>query len=297
MRLQYNRAPVRLVLALAVISCAGLSAAASVLLTAQTVQAGVAASEPATPLVVEVDATDFAVGVADSIEGGWVTVRLRNTGEEVHNVSIRKLNAGVTYEDVIPLVEQSATNELRNVMTNSSGVGHVGPGLTGETTLNLEPGDYLLVCPISSPDGVQHMANGMFKLLRVTAPADPPTPEPQAAATLTLSDFSFDLPATLATGATYRVVNKGPQIHELAPIRLAPGKTLDDAVTYITSGSPTKPAPFDELGGPAGAAAGTTVYWTMAFDPGQCVLVCNIPDPSSGKSHIQFGMVKSFSVY
>ena len=97
--------------------------------------------------------------------------------------------------------------------------------LTPRSTL--EPGDYVVICPITSPDGVVHMAKGMFKPLRVTVPDNDSVPEPLSVATITLRDFSFDVPASLERDATYRVVNDGPQIHELAPIKLADGKTVD----------------------------------------------------------------------
>jgi hypothetical protein len=248
------------------------------------------------PRVIEVDATDFAFSMPDSVEGGWVTFRMRNTGQEVHNVSLRKLNEGVTFDQVLPLVAQGAAGDLRRFVTSTSGVGHVSPGLSADTTLNLEPGDYVVICPITSPDGIVHMAKGMFKPLRVTVPNNEPVPEPLSAATITLRDFSFDLPASLEQGATYRVVNDGPQIHELAPIKLADGKTADDAVKYITAGTPTGPALFEEVGGPAGASAGTTMYWAPVLAPGQYVFVCNVPDPGSGKTHVELGMIKTFVV-
>jgi hypothetical protein len=78
------------------------------------------------------------------------------------------------------------------------------------------------------------------------------------------------------------VVNDGPQIHELAPIKLADGKTVDDAVEYITAETPTGPAPFEEIGGPAGAAAGTTMYWAAVLDPGQYVFGAVLTPPPSG---------------
>lgn len=292
MRFNENALPMSLALALALLAWGAGLAAPSYSATNPAAGQATSASESR---VIEVDATDFARSVPDGLEGGRVAFRMRNTGQEVHNVSLRKLSESVTFDQVLPLVAYGAA-DLRPIVTSTSGVGHVSPGLSADTTLNVEPGDYVVICPITSPDGVVHMAKGMFKPLRVTVPDNDPVPEPLFVGTITLRDFSFDVPASLERDATYRVVNDGPQIHELAPIKLADGKTVDDAVKYITAETPTGPAPFEEVGGPAGAAAGTTMYWAAVLDPGQYVFVCNVPDPGSGKTHVELGMIKTVVV-
>ena len=85
---------------------------------------------------------------------------------------------------------------------------------------------------VHAPDGVPHLAKGMLKPLQVTpAPAPATANTVDARGTFTLKDFSFEMPDRLPAGlATYKVVNVGPQIHELNLLKLAPGKSLDDAL-------------------------------------------------------------------
>ena len=46
---------------------------------------------------------------------------------------------------------------------------------------------------------------------------------------------------------TYRVVNDGPQMHELNVLKMAPGKTAEDVLAWETT--PAGPPPFEAVGG------------------------------------------------
>lgn len=59
-----------------------------------------AGSEPdVEPEVVEVTALDHAFEAPDEILSGWITFRLINEAEEVHELDLMWLPEGVTYED------------------------------------------------------------------------------------------------------------------------------------------------------------------------------------------------------
>jgi hypothetical protein len=94
--------------------------------------------------------------------------------------------------------------------------------------------------------------------------------------------------------STLRVVNDGQQFHEIAVMRLAPGKTLDDAKGFFSA--PAGPPPFEPLGGMQGLDPGGSGYMTLDLQPGQYVAVCHIPDRASGKSHLSLGMIAGFTV-
>jgi hypothetical protein len=187
---------------------------------------------PVAPRVITIEATDFAFGAPATIEGGAVTLRLTNNGQEPHHAQLLRLKEGVSLEQFMATLPkgEAAVAPLITVEGGPSVIGHHG---ASEVTLDLRPGDYVLACFIPSADGVPHLAKGMLKPLRVTAPATAAS-LPSAASTITMHDFSFTMPTTLPAGRTsHRVVNAGRQWHELVVLRLAPGKTLADVQTFM----------------------------------------------------------------
>ena len=91
------------------------------------------------------------------------------------------------------------------------------------------------------------------------------------------------------------MVNAGPQIHEIALVTLAPGKTMAQAPAWMATGMKGMP-PFTDAGGIAGLSVGQTANFTVTFTPGDYVLLCFVPDAKDGKPHVAHGMVMSFKV-
>src|SRR5262249_471282 len=118
---------------------------------------------------------------------------------------------------------------------------------------------------------------------------------PEVQGTFTMRDFTFDMPATLPTGpATYEVVNAGPQLHELNVLKLTPGKAAQDVINWQTA--PSGPPPFEAVGAMEAFSAGRSGDMTVDLQPGTYVAICNVPDPASGVSHAQLGMIRQFTV-
>jgi hypothetical protein len=120
--------------------------------------------------------------------------------------------------------------------------------------------------------------------------------EPTADITVTLKDFAFDLPETLPAGpTTIKVVNDGPEPHEMNLLLLADGKTDADVMQYL--GAPAGPPPFTPVGGMNGFDPGSVGYVELDFKPGNYVAICNIPSPNAGgRPHFALGMIKAFTV-
>jgi hypothetical protein len=110
-----------------------------------------------------------------------------------------------------------------------------------------------------------------------------------------MRDFMFDGPDTVPAGqVTYRVVNSGPQPHELNILRLAPGATPVDVLTWQPDQG--TPPPFEAVGGMNGLSQGESDYMTLDLEPGTYVAICNIPDPGTGLPHARLGMIRQFTV-
>jgi hypothetical protein len=138
----------------------------------------------------------------------------------------------------------------------------------------------------------------MVKPFQVTAPPAPAVPEPLARLTITMKDFTYDMPATLPAGRnTFRMLNTGPsQAHEMQIARLNPGATPQTAQQYWATEPPSGPPPYITLGGFQGIAPNDGGWVTVDLPPGEYAALCVIPDPASGKRHIELGMITPFSV-
>jgi hypothetical protein len=245
---------------------------------------------------ISIDAADFSYTAPETINAGWVRVRLTNSGQEPHHVQFLRLNDGVTlgqFEEALKQGEGPAMALVKQM----GGVGAIAPTLSAQAVLNLPAGAYVILCLIPSPsDHVAHVAKGMIKSLTVQ-PADTAAAlEPKADLTVNMQDFAFDLPDNLPAGSlTIQVINNGPEAHEFNILRLADGKTAADVLQYL--GAPDGPPPFTPVGGMNGLDKGLSGFAELNLTPGVYAAICNIPSPAAeGHPHFTLGMIKQFSV-
>jgi uncharacterized cupredoxin-like copper-binding protein len=120
---------------------------------------------------------------------------------------------------------------------------------------------------------------------------------PTADLTIALSDYAFTVQGAGALTAgkhTIKIVNDGPQGHEIQLIRLATGKTMKDLAAWVQKYK--GPPPASAIGGVAGLKKGGDGYFTVELAPGNYAFACFAPDMKDGKSHMEHGMVKEFTV-
>jgi hypothetical protein len=245
--------------------------------------------------VIDLDARDFTYVAPDTLPSGLVTLRMTNHGQEVHHVQLLRLNDNTTFEQFVAALQTEGDGAI-GLTRLPGGVGPIDPGASAEVTLNLDSGAYVLACFIAGSDGVPHLAKGMIVPIQVVESAQPATaPTPSTRETFQMSDFLFEMPDSLPAGRnTYEVVNAGPQFHELNVVRLAPGATAQDVLAWTTQ--PSGPPPFESVGGMNGLSVGGVGYMTLDLPIGSYMAICHIPDPNTGLSHAQHGMLKEFVV-
>lgn len=115
--------------------------------------------------------------------------------------------------------------------------------------------------------------------------------------TVTAHDFALDLPASIPAGlTTFRLLNKGKQLHHFSIVRLDKGKTAADALAaLIKAGQGPRPAWLHPVGGPNGISAGGEAITTVVLEPGNYLGFCEVPGPDPAP-HFAKGMVKGFTV-
>jgi hypothetical protein len=283
----HMRNPYHLLVATAVLLAALLTGAC----TAITPTSAPAASMPE----IIIKASDFTFDMPDKIEAGLVALTLENDGKEPHHAQLARLNDDVTMEQFTAALRQQPEAALP-LVTLAGGVGIAAPGKSERVMLELKEGRYVVLCFVSGEDNIPHLAKGMIKPFEVIASTDKVmVREPKADYTVVMKDFAFVMPPEIKAGSqVWKVTNEGPQPHELAIVKLARGKTMADIQAYMQK--PEGLPPFKDAGGLQAIATGMSGWINVNLQPGDYLALCFVPDPVSGRAHIELGMITPFTV-
>jgi uncharacterized cupredoxin-like copper-binding protein len=243
---------------------------------------------------ITIKAADYAFDAPAQVEAGLVTITLVNDGQEPHHAQLVRLNDGVTLEQFQTALQQGPEAALPLAVA-AGGPGIVDPGLSSQVTVDLSPGQYLLLCFVPGHDGVPHLAKGMVKPIEVVArTGQVKAVAPRADVTVKLLDFSFILPSEIKAGRqVWQVVNEGPQPHEILLIKLVEGKSMADVQAFMHAAHAAPP--FTNVGGFQAIHPGETGWLNLDLTPGDYVALCYVPD-ENGKSHLEHGMMLPFTV-
>ncbi|MEP7327455.1 MAG: hypothetical protein ABI836_16005 [Gemmatimonadota bacterium] len=249
------------------------------------------ARKPVQPPTVVVTATEYAFDAPDTIASGPTVIRLVNHGMEAHHVSMFRLDSAHTVQDMMAQPEGASPAWIVPV----GGPNAATPGDSVRATINLEPGNYVMLCFIPSADLKPHFMKGMVRPITVVAATGPVAAEPEADVVATLKEYSFEFAPAITSGRhTIRINNAGNQDHEMILVRLQPGKKIQDFVNWTNTMQ--GPSPGQVINGMSGLGSGQHAFVTDNFTPGDYGLVCFVPDNKDGKSHFMHGMMQDFTV-
>jgi hypothetical protein len=247
------------------------------------------------PSTVEVVTKDYAFDAPDTLQAGLTTIHLKNEGKELHHAQLIKLEEGKTLSDVAQALKNPGPPP--SWVKFVAGPNAVPGGKEANATAVLEPGNYAWICFVYGPDMVMHAAKGMAKEVRVTGAAPTAAKElPPADVTIRLVDYGFEPSGPITPGRrTILVENAGPQVHELALLKLAPGKSVKDFGIWAETGM-KGPPPAEPIGGVVLLDKGGRGTFTADLEPGTYGLICFVPDSKDGKPHLAHGMVREIKV-
>ncbi len=271
-----------------------IAALSALIATSAVAQSGMDHAMPGLQVV----GSDYRYSNPGALSTGWNTIEFRNTGREAHHLQLVRLPDGMTQASFLAKLKENEGAALASVEM-VGGVGMLLPGQSQQVTLNLDtPGTYLELCFVPDEKGVPHLALGMVNTLQVKASAQATSAAPKADLKVKLMDFAFELPedAIIQAGPqVWEVENAGPEGHEMAIMRLAPGKTLADLDAYMKN--PEGPMPMIPVGGAQAVTQGRTSYLNVNLEAGDYVLLCFLPSPANaGARHAALGMVRPFTV-
>ena len=250
----------------------------------------------------------------DTVMAGWTTFRFTNASPMLHFVLLDHLPGERTSNELLREVSPVFQESLNLMMEGKpeeaaahfaelpewfggivfrGGPGFLSPGLAAETTLYLEPGNYVLECYIKTAEGVFHWNLGMVADLHVTrgvtdatAPADPTL-------TVTVTDSALLMEGTPTPGEHLVAVHfqeeqpglVGKDVHV---VRLSPETDVDEVIGWMDFNrveglvsTPEKVAPAHFLGGIHDMPFGNTGYFTVTLEPGEYLLVSEQPTAES----------------
>lgn len=247
-----------------------------------------------TAQTINLKGADFSFDGPSEVQSGWVTVNFSNVGKEAHHAQFAKLNEGVTPQQIQDALKQSEQAALA-LVTLVGGPSVIDPNGNASVTMNLAPGQYMLLCFLPSADGVPHLAKGMVAPLTVKGSGPSTAAEPKADVTVNAADFHYTMPAEVKAGKqVWKFINDGPQPHEIVIMKLEDGKTPDDVFAFFAK--PEGKPPFVSMGGMQGVSKGAApAFINFDLPAGNYIALCNIPDPETGKSHAELGMVMPFT--
>ena len=251
------------------------------------------AAAPAGPNVVTYTAVEYGYQGPAEIPSGPTTFKLVSTGKEIHHLTIVKLEEGKTYDSLLVAMKNPGPPPAWMVMVG--GPNAPSPGGESNATMNIEPGNYALLCFVEGPDKVMHFMKGMSRGLTVTASTAPtPAPIPAPTITMTASEYKFELDKPLTAGKhIIKLVNTGNEPHEVEIIKMEPGKTIADLGAWFVKME--GPPPGAPIGGIAPTVKGKDGQFEIDITPGSYIIMCFLPAPDK-KPHFEHGMLQQIEV-
>ena len=269
--------------------------------------------------IVEVVARDLSFEAPDTIPSGWTTFRFRNESPLTHFVIIEHLPEGKSledskaeifpvFQDAMDLINQGRASEgfaqferFPDWFTRVEfwgGPGFLGPEMTGQTTVFMAPGTYVLECYVKTA-GRFHSVDGMAVQLTVVDESSN-APEPAASITLTLSSEGIAVAGESTAGRHTVKVDFAEQMlhehslgHDVHLVRLSDETDVAGVAAWMNwvdvAGLET-PAPAEFLGGTHEMPAGEVAYFTVDLSPGDYAWVAEVPNP------VEKGMFVTFTV-
>ena len=246
----------------------------------------------------------------DSIQAGWTTFIYHNKSEETHFFLIDKYPEGKTIEDmqkeVGPVFEKGmdlinegkqqegfdAFNELPKwfyevVFVGGSGL--LSPKQSSITTLQLEPGNYIIECYVKMPNGKFHSSMGMVKPLVVTKKVNKNSVPIESVRINLSSSNGIILQDTIKSGKQVFMIEFEDQKvyenfvgHDINLVKISDQADIDQFEAWMNWADPkglVTPAPlgFTFLGGVNDLPAGSKGYFEVDLSPGNYALISEVP--------------------
>jgi hypothetical protein len=240
--------------------------------------------------VVRIVARDFAFEVPQTIPGPMVRLRVENAGHEPHYMRFLRINGDHSLEDFARW--RQTGGPLPQWLRGAGGPGTIGAGESFEFSAQLEPGRYIIMCGHPSPDGIQHVDKGMYRMVTVTSKGE--FAASMATATFLLSEHAIEVFGELRKGEwQYLIANAGRATHQALVVLLPDGVTAARELDWFRQGS-LGVRPGHPMGGAIEVRPGDQARVMLNLKPGRYILFCSIR--AADRRHFDLGMMLPFEI-
>jgi hypothetical protein len=257
------------------------------------------------------------------IPSGWTTFKYENRSGETHFFVLEKLPEGKSIEntrnEVVPVFNRAMdfinTGNSEQGFAEFSelpawffdvvftgGPGLISPGKTAVTTVELEPGNYVIECYVKMPNGMFHTAMGMLEEIKVL--------ETKGSGNRPYEDVLVEISSE--DGISYKETPRAGKMnfsvhfrdqkphehfvgHDVHLVRLRENASLDELNTWMNWSDPEAfktpaPAGVEFLGGTQEMPEGKTSFFTATLTPGNYAFIAEVPDPLSKNMLVTFNI-------
>jgi hypothetical protein len=264
--------------------------------------------------VIEIITENMDFQMPDTITSGWNTFRYKNQSPQTHFFLVDKYPEGKTSEDAEKLVAPVFDSAMKLINEGKieegyaefanlpewfsevkfiGGSGLLSPGQVGETTLNLNPGKYIIECYVKMSNGIFHTSMGMTKDIVVSEKnSENKALEADIKVSISSTDgivFNDSINKGKHTFSVYykdQIVHENFVGHDVNLVKLDNNvdlKVLENWMNWADPKGLIEPAPsgFTFLGGVNDMPEGYIGYFTVMLEPGNYALISEVPNTTS----------------
>jgi len=248
-----------------------------------------------TPAAFAIDATadgkKKAMTFPASVKAGLVTLTLTNSDKKPRSAQVVRIDDAHSVDDVLKIVKSEDNAKIPTWMYGGGGVSTTAPGASRSATQVLAPGKYVIW---DDEEGSADEAKGEFTVTGAAGTAELPA----VPATVTATEYRFELNGLKAGTNQVRFENTGKQLHHALFFPINAGKTFAEVKKFMTTEDSNGKPPVDFEGG-----VGTTVIdggvaqnTTLDLKAGRYAVICFLPDREGGPPHLAKGMITELTV-
>lgn len=270
---------------------------------------------------IEIRTENMEIQTVDSIASGWNTFKYKNLSHETHfivfekypeekNLKDSKTQVFPVFKKGMDLINKGKTDEGLEAfgilppwfykVIFTGGIGLTSPNTTSESTIYLEPGNYLMECYVKMSNGQFHSVMGMYKEIIVTD-SKSKTEKPESTVNISISyengikadDKFMEGKQMIAVTFTDQKTHEHFLGHDIHLVKLSDAANLEELDNWMNWFNPKgliSPSPkgITFLGGVQEMPKNNTGYFKVNLKPGKYAFISEIPNPTKKNMLKQF---------
>jgi hypothetical protein len=229
-----------------------------------------------------------------SAKGGLVEVSFKNLGKDPHGVQFIQYTGNHTAADVLKEVA-AGSNKTPDWIKGQGGVTTVAGGKSSSATVNLDPGNYVVVDSAALGGSSAPPATAEMKLTSGDSGDLPDTPATVSANQTGKDKYAWSISGLKSGVNQVRFDSKGKDaLHIIAavPIKGKAPSLTQIKKDFSTNGPPPPYLDVKNFATTPVLDGGKSQTLSLDLKPGKYVFFCPLTDRDGGKPHDQEGLLK-----